>query len=42
VLPSADVEFWAALSSFVEKFSAAQKALLTERKDREEKEARRR
>ncbi len=40
--PCADTEFWAALAAFCDKFSTAQRALLAERKDREEKEARRR
>jgi hypothetical protein len=37
-----DTEFWAALAVFVEKYNTAQKALLAERKEREEREARRR
>jgi hypothetical protein len=37
----ADVEFWSILSSFVERFSAAQRALLDERKVKNEREARR-
>jgi len=37
----ADTEFWGILASFVERFSAAQKALLDERKIRHEREARR-
>ncbi|GFH28045.1 hypothetical protein HaLaN_26461, partial [Haematococcus lacustris] len=34
-------EFWAALTLFVEKFAVAQKALLLERKEKAEREARR-
>lgn len=41
LLARADTEFWAALGGFVDKFSAAQRALISERKDREEREARR-
>ncbi|PNH10553.1 Formin-like protein 13 [Tetrabaena socialis] len=37
-----DTEFWTAISAFVDKFSAAQKALVAERKEKEEREARRR
>ncbi|GFH22823.1 formin-like protein, partial [Haematococcus lacustris] len=36
-----DTEFWAALTLFVEKFAVAQKALLLERKEKAEREARR-
>lgn len=35
-----DTEFWAAISLFVDKFSAAQRALIADRKALEEREAR--
>eukprot|EP00955_Chlamydomonas_euryale_P100861 365309-Chlamydomonas_euryale.AAC.16 len=37
-----DVEFWAAIACFVDKFAAAQKAILRDRADAQEREARRR
>ena len=39
---NSDTEFWAAIAVFVERFTAVQKALLKEKIEREEREARRR
>lgn len=41
VAASADTEFWASIAQFVDKLSNAQRNILTERKEKEEREARR-